>query len=119
MVPTVALTQGNFSGLAAIKDPLNGNAAFPGNQIPMSRMSPASLKAEAYYPTPNYPGANNFYSAPLTPTNWDNPMFKIDQILSSKDSLSFRYLKRYDRGQPRPPSAIGAPTGPITRYSWA
>jgi hypothetical protein len=105
VVPTVALTQGNFSGLAAIKDPLNGNAAFPGNQIPLSRISPASLKLEAYYPSPNYPGANNYYSAPLTPTNWDNPLFRIDQIVSSKDSLSFRYLKRYDRAEA--PAAFG------------
>jgi hypothetical protein len=96
VVPTLAVKQGAFSG--SIKDPLNNNTAFPGNQIPQSRMSPAALAAQAFYPAPNYPGANNYYSAPLTLTNWDNPVLKIDQILSSKDTLSFRYLKRYDRG---------------------
>jgi hypothetical protein len=96
-VPTVAVRQGDFSAYAPIKDPLSPGIFFPNNQIPLARMSASSLKAQAFYPQPNHAGPNNYYAAPPTPSNWDNPMVKIDQILSSRDSLSFRYLKRYDR----------------------
>jgi hypothetical protein len=97
IVPTVPMRQGDFSAFAPIKDPLAAGTFFANNQIPLSRMSPVALKAQAFYPSPNNPGLNNYYSAPPTPSDWDNPMFKIDQILSSRDHLSFRYLKRYDR----------------------
>src|SRR5205807_1086138 len=43
-VPTASITGG------AIKDPLNGNAPFPGNIIPANRISPIVLKLQQYYP---------------------------------------------------------------------
>ena len=33
----------------------------------------------------------------MKPSDWDAPLFKIDQRFGSRDSLSFRYTKRYDR----------------------
>src|SRR5882672_9019993 len=97
ILPTVAMRQGDFSAFGPTKDPLATGTFFPGNQIPLSRMSGSALKAQAFYPLPNHAGPNNYYSAPPTPSDWDNPMFKIDQRFGSRDSVSFRYLKRYDR----------------------
>jgi hypothetical protein len=97
LVPTVAMRQGDFSAFAPIKDPLANDTVFPGNQIPQSRISPVALKAQAYYPLPNHAGPNNYYAGPSTPISWDHPMVKIDQNFGSRDSVSFRYMKRYDR----------------------
>jgi hypothetical protein len=97
VVPTAAARQGSFA--SAIRDPLNGNAAFPGNQIPASRMSPAALNIQNFYPAANYAGVNNLYSALSVPSNWDSEVIKIDQTLSPRDTLSFKYLKRYNRAQ--------------------
>jgi len=107
VVPTAAMKQGNFSAVGPIKDPLatgtcsatSAAACFPGNQIPLSRMSTAALGIQAFYPAPNYPGLNNFYSAGSTPTDWDSDVIKIDQVLTARDNLSFKFLKRYNRAQ--------------------
>jgi hypothetical protein len=88
---------GDFSAFAPIKDPLAPGTFFAGNQIPLARISTPALKAQAFYPLPNRAGANNLYLAPPNPSDWDNPMFKIDQRFGSRDSMSFRYLKRYNR----------------------
>ena len=106
VVPTLAARQGNFAGLAPIKDPLatgtcsatNAAACFPNNQIPASRISPTSLAIQQYYPLPNMPGVNNFYIDPRSVSNWDSYVVKIDQHISSTDSLSFRYLVRPSNG---------------------
>ena len=95
VVATAAQRQGDFSAFAPIKDPLGGN--FPGNQIPLSRISGPSAKIQPFYPLPNYPGLNNFYSAQPAPSQWDSDIVKIDQVITSKDTLSFKYLKRYNR----------------------
>ena len=56
-VLTPQMFQGDFSQIPTpIKDPANGNAPFPGNIIPLGRLSPAALKLQQYYPTPNLPG---------------------------------------------------------------
>ena len=120
VVPTVAVTRGDFSGLPAIKDPLANNAAFPGNQIPLSRASPASLNAQAFYPAPNHAGANNYYSAPLTPTNWDNPMFtaadRSDPGVSKDDLVLPLPQALRPRGSPGQLRELGVQTAPITRF---
>jgi hypothetical protein len=67
-VPTLPERQGNFSGLPPLKDPLasgtctttSAAACFPGNQIPVSRLSPIALAAQAFYPLPNLSGPNNY-----------------------------------------------------------
>ena len=112
VVPTPAIRQGDFSAFAPIKDPLAtgtcsatvGTACFPDNQIPLSRMSPQALAIQAFYPLPNYPGLNNFYNASSAPTQWDSNVIKIDQALTSRDSLSFKYLKRYTARRPCTPT---------------
>ena len=90
-VPTETQRQGIFS--SAIKDPLNGNA-FPGNQIPASRISSINNTIlQKFVPLPNNgAGTLNWYAnfpATLSGlyTNW-----RIDQRVSSKDSIFGHYL---------------------------
>lgn len=96
-VPTAAMRQGGFSGFAPLKDPLASGTFFPNNQIPVSRMSAPALAIQAYWPTPNQTGPNNFYNLAASRSDWDSDVIKIDQRFGSRDSLSFRYTKRYDR----------------------
>ena len=96
VVPTSAVRQGNFSGDAPIKDPFATGTFFPNNQIPASLMSAPAHAIQAFFPLPNYAGLNNFYSADPAPSDWNNPLVKIDQTFTSRDSLSFTYLKRYN-----------------------
>jgi hypothetical protein len=54
-VPSVAERQGNFSGLAAVKDPYT-SAPFPGNIIPTTRLNSVDQRLLQLYPLPNTPG---------------------------------------------------------------
>lgn len=53
---TPAMRQGNFNGVAAIRDPLNGNAPFANNQIPSGRIDSRAARLGAFMPLPNTPG---------------------------------------------------------------
>jgi hypothetical protein len=113
-VPTPAAQQGDFSGLkdangrlSVIYDPWSvaqANATtftktpFPGNQIPVTRESPLAKYLNSITPLPTLAGVN-----PLVGPNWYGPIFanenqftvtaKVDQRLSSRDQLSFRYSR--------------------------
>ncbi len=107
-VPTAAMTQGDFSGLVdaqgrkyTLYDPLTTDPTtwqrqpFANNQIPLSRESP--LAKYLYSVTPLPTTADN----PLVTSNWFGPGFnntrqhtetvKIDQRVSDRNQLSFRY----------------------------
>jgi Carboxypeptidase regulatory-like domain/TonB-dependent Receptor Plug Domain len=108
LVPTGAQKAGDFSGGALIKDPLltgactaaNGAACFPDNKIPLSRINPISLKIQTFFPEPNLPGqVNNYYSYANLPNSWDSYVAKIDERISDKDALSFRFSTRYNRSE--------------------
>jgi len=74
-VPTQAIRNGDFSGLAAtIYDPLTGNpdgsgrSPFPGNRLPAGRIHPISRRIQEKAPLPNLAGTsqgtlNNYYSS--------------------------------------------------------
>ncbi len=90
-VPTANQRQGIFT--SAIKDPLNG-MAFPNNQIPASRISSINNTIlQKWVPLPNNGAGNlNWYANyPSTLyglySNW-----RIDQRISSKDSIFGHYL---------------------------
>jgi hypothetical protein len=112
VVPTLPQRQGDFSGLPPIKDPLatgacnanNSAACFPNNRIPLSRISPVAAAVQAYFPQPNRLGPNNYYVQAAAPNDWDSVVIKMDQHLTSADTLSFRYLK----GNNRPMSPFAA-----------
>src|SRR5947209_17131582 len=101
IVPTLEQKAGNFSALGTIKDPLLKNTNFPSNQIPASRLSSVALQAQEFFPLPNRPGqANNYKAYAIAPDDWDADVIKIDHHLASNDTLSYRWLKRYNRSLP-------------------
>lgn len=97
-VPTDAYRAGNFSALSTIiKDPTTG-APFQGNIIPADRISKVSQAMQAAM----IPVANNFagsisndFKAYNPATSDDNRyQFRLDHIISDKDSISARLSYR-------------------------
>ena len=96
--PTALEKQGNFSqsvqgGMGSPKpiDPTTG-APFPNGIIPANRINPIGQALINVYPLPNVPnnGSFNYEVVPiLTIPNWQH-VFRIDEKLTSKDSLYFR-----------------------------
>lgn len=84
-LPTDAMRAGDFNGSKAITDPLTGKA-FPGNVIPVSRISPQALYFLKYMPTQQQ-GSFNAPQA-LDPNKGD---LKIDAQLTNADHLMSRY----------------------------
>ncbi len=94
-VPSAALRTGDLSAYKAFKDPLSGNP-FTGNLIPVSRISPISLKAlDIYYPMSNTgaPGAlnANYTQNFPTPIGSNQGDIRIDQTISSKQTAFARF----------------------------
>jgi len=107
-LPTAAEKTGLLSG--AIIDPSTG-LAFPGNQIPASRFDPIAQKLLGFYPTPQTAlSTNNYvYASPQNqdPRRWD---FRVDQIVSDKENVYFRFSSQtFNAGvvTPLPPDASG------------
>lgn len=90
-VPTAAMRTGDFSNQGVVKDPAT-NIPFPNNQIPSSLISPVAAKVLAYYPLPNFGSttvqqSSNFRSSAASPiTSWQTDV-RLDQILTSKQSM--------------------------------
>ncbi len=67
-------------------------SVFPGNVIPPSRLDPAALYLQSFFPAPNLTGAGtlNNYAIPAygSFSHTTIPSIKIDQSLSSKMKLS-------------------------------
>jgi hypothetical protein len=66
-VPLPVWRNGDFSGLAAIRNPFNNNQPFAGNRIPDNLINPVAKKIqERFWPLPNFPAnpttlvANNY-----------------------------------------------------------
>jgi hypothetical protein len=84
-VPASAITGG------AVKDPLNGNAPFPGNLIPAARISPVAKKLQQYYPAPNLAGlASNLSVAVPNTASYNQTVDRIDQNIGDKIRLNVR-----------------------------
>lgn len=102
IVPTAEMLRGDFSKARdalgrplALRDPLNGNSPFPGNQIPMNRLDPVALKMAEYFPQPNLGGSvNNFIAQGNATTNYNNFGIKVDHNLTPKDRLTFSTMWR-------------------------
>ena len=100
-VPTILERSGDFSRSVdaagrpvTVNDPLNG-AAFPGNRIPASRLDPIARKAAPYYPLPNsVDPTDNYHADAMSQTHWTSLLLKLDERLTEKDTVSFRYLTR-------------------------
>ncbi len=95
-MPTAAMKTGNFAGIYAIKDPLAGNALFPGAMIPSSRISPVAQALLPFLPNPNQAGSSNGLGVNLAvnvPTDQPNDRYstRVDYQISAKDALNIRY----------------------------
>jgi len=95
-VPTVAARGGDMSGYGVnIFDPLTG-LQFPGNKIPIGRLSQQSQNILKLIPGPNAPGTdngtrNNFVASGSELFNNDTFDVRIDNRLSSNLNLFGRY----------------------------
>jgi hypothetical protein len=71
-VPTDAMRLGDFSSVSTpLIDPLTGQP-FPGNQIPLDRLSPQALALLQYYPAATLPGTTRNYHRATTTFNRQN-----------------------------------------------
>jgi TonB-dependent Receptor Plug Domain. len=125
IVPLPQMLQGDFSGAVdafgkpqKVLDPLNGNAPFPGNQIPLSRLDPVALKLAAFYPAPNLAGSANNYLAQDNSTNdWDNFSIKVDHTINANDRLTlsthWRKTDSFNPFQRSPIAIFGASNQPL------
>ena len=102
-VPTPADISGDFSALLNASDPANPlrkattiidpltNQPFTGNQIPVSRFDPASLKLLGYLPKAAGNGSV-FFTKPIS-QNFNEEVVKIDHSFSAADRLTGRYYR--------------------------
>jgi hypothetical protein len=101
-VPTVRERAGDFTETDPIYDPLTTRAnpsgpgfirdQFAGNQIPVGRRDPISMKMINAYPLPTAPGRFNNYSSNRVQTqSWNQGDIRIDHQISPKDLFFARY----------------------------
>lgn len=120
-VPTVAMRNGDFSGLAAIYDPgtlrtVGGVAVrdpFPGNQVPQPRWDPVAKTLVAAYPLPNQPGIHNFSWNPSSTTTSDQINTRIDYRVGNRDQIFGRY-SQLDAPTLNPPALPPPANLPVT-----
>jgi hypothetical protein len=110
-VPSLAMRGGDLSVYSQQIYNANGTP-FTGNIIPSSQISPASAEAlKLYYPLPNYGPAgatsNNYQENFSTPITSDQGDARIDQTLTSRQSVFARYSYKQR-------SVITAPTASTT-----
>jgi hypothetical protein len=109
-VPTAAMRIGDLSAYlpkTLVKDPANSGAAFPGNQIPLTRITPLSLAVLKYfYPLPNYGAsgaiANNYQELFPTPISSNQGDMRVDQSISPRQTAfaRFTYKRRETTSAP-------------------
>ena len=88
VVPTLKERTGDFSGAREIRDPETGRP-FPGNAIPLSRISPQAAALVALYPAPNVDAgsAYNYETTTVSLTSQDNFQSRVSHGIGSRDSL--------------------------------
>src|SRR5262245_33250013 len=93
-------------GSAFIRDP------FPGNVIPLNRISPIGKTILSYYPAPNADGLNNNFvaSGNVGRYTYNQPLGRWDHIFSEKDKIytlfTFQHGQEY-----RDSTGFGPPAG--------
>ncbi len=101
-VPSPALIGGDFSGIPSpIRNPATGEP-FPGNIIPPSAMDPIGSALANFYPAPNTDGAGgNLLAQPVSRSDVDQLVFRLDHQIANGDSLFGRYAYWHsDRYEP-------------------
>jgi hypothetical protein len=92
--PTNDQRNGNFATCGApcnvsIRDPLTGRP-FPGNQIPVSRFDPASVKLMSYFARVDGTGQHQVSRA--SSMDFNQVVLKVDHQVTNNDQLSGRYF---------------------------
>jgi hypothetical protein len=115
-VPTAEQKSGDFSRtlnaagqMIPIYDPSTTRVAdgrtlrdlYPGNVIPAARVDPVGRSAAALYPLPNrapdnVTGANNYRANYVQSLTRNAFLAKVDQNLTQKDRVSWRYMYNSD-----------------------
>ena len=114
-VLTDAMRGGNFSAIKTpVIDPFStGRAAFPGNIIPTSRLSPQAQKLLEYMPRATNGGLINNYNVNVPNSNDGNQTIdRVDQSIGQRIRLFFRYaLGNTDllNGNPNPNNGYTQP----------
>ena len=95
-VPTAAMKTGDFSasGLPVIYDPFNvvngERQPFPGNKIPLERISQQALFFNKFIPDPNNPSGTATF-APARALNLDQFTIRVDRNLTPNHRAFFRW----------------------------
>ena len=101
-VPTTAELNGDFSAISTpIINPATG-AAYPGNQIPTTSFDPASVTLATKY-LPQVGGNGQVHYSKPTSQNIDQYIVRVDEHISSKDTLLGRYFGYHIVLQPQNP----------------
>jgi len=91
--PTAAMRQGDFRGLATIKDP-DTNQLFPNNIIPANRIDPnALILLNNFYPLPNRAGAPNFVHNTHSFTTFREELLRWDHHFNQNWTWTLRYAQ--------------------------
>ncbi len=102
-IPNAAMLNGDFStvasatcqsgGAVTLKNPLNNNVPFAGNQIPASMLNPVALKtANTYLPVASADQCGKVtYTIPVTGDE-EQWIGRVDYVQSSKNSIFGRYF---------------------------
>lgn len=124
IVPMAAERTGNFSGLTDSNgnpeplineftgQPFSSNGVM--GQIPVSMLSPISLKAESLIPLPNI-GPSLFSSTQMLTNNYDQGGFRLDHYFGNSDQIFARYaVSSQHELDPLPINGSGVPGFPVT-----
>ena len=95
-LPTTAMRQGDFSSVTrAITDPQT-RQPFPGNQIPVGRLSPVTLALLKHIPVPPTPDGQRFVGVPNKGTE-DEYTAKVDANLGVHRLMARYFRQRFTR----------------------
>lgn len=96
-VPTAAQRSGDLSAVTkAIRDPLTG-LLFPGNIIPVSRISPTATALFGFVPAANATGSANYLSRSRNNANNNEFLTRIDHNLNDNDRLFGHFIRQTNR----------------------
>ncbi|MFL6465492.1 MAG: TonB-dependent receptor domain-containing protein, partial [Bryobacteraceae bacterium] len=115
-VLTPLMRQGNFS---EIRTQLSPAAAYPGNIVPTSSLSPQALRLLQYMPLPSRPGINNNFEATY-PNNdrFNQTIDRLDQNIGDKSRFYFRYALNNEEYLTGATGAFNGTYLPVTTRNW-
>jgi outer membrane receptor protein involved in Fe transport len=104
-IPTLAMRNGDFSGMPTIKDPTTG-LPFLNNQILNGRINQIARNIlNMLYPPPTSDGASrNYVASPVVPNNLQVGSGRVDYTPSSTNSYFMRYSQYWQSSIDTSPS---------------